>query len=78
MVEGTISREKALIQMLFTGMVPKVTAQICTEISQSWLFLLAVIRCYLTGALAKRQGLPRQTPDVRCFFSVHNSENSGG
>jgi hypothetical protein len=39
-----------------------------TRNSGSWLFLLAVIRCYLADALARWRGFPRQTPAVRCFF----------
>jgi hypothetical protein len=45
--------------------------------SQTWLFLLAVIRCYSAAPVAKRRGFPRHTSTPSLFFPVHISENSG-
>src|SRR3984893_17507568 len=36
--------------------------------SQTWLFLLAVIRCYSAAPVAKRRGFPRHTSTPSLFF----------
>jgi hypothetical protein len=41
----------------------------CNKNSRDWLFLLAVIRCYLAGVLAIWRGFLPRTPAVRCFFT---------
>jgi len=46
--------------------------------SQTWLFLLAVIRCYSAALQPKKRGFPPCIPAPSLFFSVHISENSDG
>jgi hypothetical protein len=46
--------------------------------TQTWLFVLAVIRCYSAAVQPKKRGYSAVHLGSIAVFSVHISENSGG
>ena len=46
--------------------------------TQTWLFVLAVIRCYSAAVQPKKRGFSAVHLGSIAVFSVHISENSGG
>jgi hypothetical protein len=45
--------------------------------SRTWLFLLAVIRCYSAALHPKKRGFPQRTPTASLFFPAFQRKQDG-